>query len=103
MEDNKAYYRYTHNLGTDEIEISEMEYYDNEELDVVKVFIDNLGNWKFYMYSESNENKSQFLQKISHMLLEDDMAASRIAATTHGRFMTFQKNVEEIRALILLH
>lgn len=88
MEDKK-YYKYTHTLGTDEVKISEMEYYDNEELDTVEVFIDNLGTWKFYMYSESNKNQGMFFQQISHRLLEDYQAASRLAETAHGRFTTF--------------
>ena len=94
--ENKKYYRYIHNLGTDEIEISEMDYYENEELDFTDVFINNFGNWEFYMYSDSDENRGMFIRQINNILLEDSQSASRLAQTAHGRFLKFQETWKKL-------
>lgn len=98
MGQEKEYYLYEHKLGTDKMEIKELEYYRGEELDVVNVFVDNLGNWNFFMYSDSKDNKEMFLRKISKTLLEDAQTASRMAATAHGRFMTFDEHLKNIKS-----
>ena len=68
MMDEKPYYRYSYNFGDNDIEVHEMDYYDNEILNETNVGVDNAGVYHFFMYSDSKDNVEMFLSQISHVL-----------------------------------
>jgi hypothetical protein len=98
MMDEKTYYSYSYDFGSNDIEIHEMDYYDNEILNETNVGVYNDGVYHFYMYSDSKDNAEMFLSQISHILNSESRAASNLYHLASGRcsaFATFWKEYSE--------
>lgn len=91
MMDEKPYYRYSYNFGDNDIEVHEMDYYDNEILNETNVGVDNAGVYHFYMYSDSKDNVEMFLSQISHILSSESRAAANLYHLASGRYSAFGK------------
>lgn len=91
MMDEKPYYSYSYNFGSNDIEIREMDYYDNEILNETNVGVYNDGVYHFYMYSDSKDNAEMFLSQISNILDNEVRAASNLYHLASGRRFTFDK------------
>ena len=91
MMGEKPYYSYSYNFGDNDIEVHEMDYYDNETLNETNVGVDNAGVYHFYMYSDSKDNAETFLSQISHILNSESRAAANLYRLTSGRYYAFNK------------
>ena len=89
MSKEKKYYKYNYNFGDKDIEIYEMDYYDNETLNETDVFINNHGVYEFYMYSDSKDNVDTFLYQISEILFQEAHAVGHLYHLANGRVNTF--------------
>lgn len=89
MNEEKKYYKYEFIFDSKNIEIREMDYYDNETLNETDVFINNHGVYKFYMYSDSKDNVDAFLYQISKILSKEAAVASHLYHLASGRFSAF--------------
>ena len=85
----KKYYMYNYNFGDKDIEIREVDLYENETLNEADVFINNNGVYKFYMYSDSKDNVDTFLYQISEILSKEMSVASHLYQLASGRFRAF--------------
>lgn len=89
MDEEKKYYKYEFIFDSKDIEIREMDYYDNETLNETDVFINNHGVYEFYMYSDSKDNVDIFLYQISKILSKEAAVASHLYHLASGRFSAF--------------
>lgn len=91
----KKYYKYNYNFGDKDIEIKEMDCYEDETLNMTDVFINNHGVYAFYMYSDSRDNVDRFLHQISIILSKEMRVASHLYYLASGRFNAFNAFWEE--------
>lgn len=89
MDEEKKYYRYEFVFDSKDLEIRELDYYDNETLNETDVFINNHGVYKFYMISDSKDNVDIFLYQISKILSHEMHVASNFFHLASGRFTAF--------------
>ena len=94
--DDKIYYIYKYTLGEKKVEVSELDIYEGEDLDEVKLFTYTNGKSVFVMYSESNEAKNEFLKQVSNALRRDAEAARRLADLAYGRLWAFQEERKKL-------
>ena len=85
----KKYYKYEFIFDSKDIDVREMDYYDNETLNETNVFINNHGVYEFSMHSDSKDNVDTFLYQISKILSQEMSVASNLYKLASGRFIAF--------------
>lgn len=90
MTKDKTYYRYEYTMGDDDICITEVSRYDVPgKLNDTHLFINNLGKYRFFMYSDAKNKMIFFIESISEYLENNVSAASRLYQSAKGRFLEF--------------
>lgn len=98
MGKEKKYYKYEFVFDSKDIDIKEMDYYENETLNETNVLINNNGVYRFYMYSDSKDNVNTFFNQISEILCQEAQAVAHLYHLANGRvsaFNTFWKEYNE--------
>lgn len=95
MSEEKKYYKYEFIFDSKDLEIREMDYYENETLNETNIFVNTRGVYEFYMYSDSKDNIDIFMYQISSVLSNEMRAASRLYHLACGRCNAFSDFWEE--------
>lgn len=89
MEQEKIYYYYRYDLGQTDISIEELDIYENEELDKVRLSVNNDGQYRFRMIADKNDKQDLFFQQISTILAAEMQFANHVLRASEGRFWQF--------------
>lgn len=93
-EEIKTYYKYQYTLGEDSVHIQEYKDWDDWSgfvINIVNSRITRLGESRFFMYSDSADNKELFMEGIAKILDSDMDAMYRAYELASGRFYQFNK------------
>ncbi len=89
MEQKTTYYYYKYNLGQNDVSIEELDIYENQELDKIRLSVDNNGQYRFRMIADKNNKLDLFFQQISTLLAAEQLFANHVLQAAQGRFWQF--------------
>lgn len=87
----KTYYKYEYILGSKEVTIREYEDYEEPVLNFVEESNNRLGETRFYMRSDSADNREFFMKGIAKILCDESTVAARFAELALGRYYQFNE------------
>jgi len=91
MDEERTYYKYQYILGEDWVHIQKYKDWNELIINIVSPCIDQLGVLRFFMYSDSADNKELFMKGISKILSDDVDATYRAYELASGMFSQFNE------------